>query len=125
MASTAFMGTPVKLAGNLPETGASAPDFHLVKGDLTEVSLRDFAGKKVILNIFPSLDTPVCAESIRKFNQAFESRADAVVLCVSMDLPFAQERFKGAEGLKNVLIVSDFRNRETPNFYRASVFATG
>jgi thioredoxin-dependent peroxiredoxin len=111
MATTALKGNPVQLKGELPAIGSKAPDFLLTKNDLSDVSLRDFAGKKIVLNIFPSIDTPVCATSVRKFNQAFDKRTDAVVLCVSMDLPFAQARFCGAEGLNNVITVSDFRIR--------------
>lgn len=117
MATTALKGNPVQLKGNLPAIGSPAPDFLLTKNDLTDVTLKDFAGKKVVLNIFPSIDTNVCAASVRKFNQAFEDKADAVVLCVSMDLPFAQARFCGAEGLHNVITVSDLRNRRFGQSY--------
>ncbi|MBN2107983.1 MAG: thiol peroxidase [Deltaproteobacteria bacterium] len=110
MATTALKGNPVQLTGELPAIGSKAPDFLLTKNDLSDVTLKDFAGKKIVLNIFPSIDTAVCAASVRKFNQAFDKRTDAVVLCVSMDLPFAQARFCGAEGLNNVITVSDFRS---------------
>jgi thiol peroxidase len=112
MAMTALQGNPVQLAGELPAVGSKAPDFLLTKNDLSAARLGDFAGKKIVLNIFPSIDTPVCATSVRTFNKAFERRADALVLCVSMDLPFAQARFCGADGLNNVITVSDFRTRE-------------
>jgi len=111
MSTTALKGTPVQLKGELPTISSKAPDFLLTKNDLSDVTLKDFAGKKIVLNIFPSIDTAVCATSVRKFNQAFDKRTDAVVLCVSMDLPFAQARFCGAEGLTNVITVSDFRTR--------------
>jgi len=89
--------------------GAIAPDFNLCKTDLTMVSLKDFQGKRVVLNIFPSIDTPVCATSVRRFNVAASTLDNSVVLCVSMDLPFAQARFCGAEELDAVTTVSDFR----------------
>lgn len=111
MSTTALKGNPVQLKGELPTIGSKAPDFLLTKNDLSDVTLKDFAGKKIVLNIFPSIDTAVCATSVRTFNQAFDKRTDAVVLCVSMDLPFAQARFCGAEGLSNVITVSDFRTR--------------
>jgi thioredoxin-dependent peroxiredoxin len=111
MATTALKGNPVQLKGELPAIGSKAPNFLLTKNDLSDISLKDFAGKKIVLNIFPSIDTAVCATSVRTFNQAFDKRTDAVVLCVSMDLPFAQARFCGAEGLNNVITVSDFRTR--------------
>jgi thioredoxin-dependent peroxiredoxin len=111
MATTALKGSPVQLTGQLPAIGLKTPDFLLTKNDLSDVTLKDFAARKIVLNIFPSIDTAVCATSVRKFNQAFDKRTDAVVLCVSMDLPFAQARFCGAEGLSNVITVSDFRTR--------------
>ena len=117
MATTALQGTPVQLKGELPAIDSQAPDFLLTKNDLSDVALKDFTGKKIVLNIFPSIDTAVCATSVRKFNQAFDKRTDAVVLCVSMDLPFAQARFCGAEGLNNVITVSDFRTRTFSEAY--------
>ena len=110
MARITFKGNPINTAGNLPTVGASAPDFKLTKTDLSDVSLKDLSGKKVVLNIFPSIDTPVCQASARKFNQEASSIADTVVLCVSKDLPFALGRFCGAEGLKNVVPASELRN---------------
>jgi thiol peroxidase len=110
MAKTAFKGQPVDTIGDLPKVGSSAPDFRLTKTDLSEVSLKDLAGKRVVLNIFPSVDTPVCAASVRRFNQEAGKLANTVVLCASMDLPFAHARFCGAEGLKDVHSVSDFRS---------------
>lgn len=106
--TTKFKDSPVTLNGNLPEVGSKAPDFTLVKGDLSEVKLSDFAGKKLIINIFPSIDTGVCAASVRNFNKV-ASEKGITVLCVSKDLPFAQSRFCGAEGLNDVITASDFR----------------
>lgn len=108
MATTNFKGSPVQTNGELPKVGTKAPDFKLVKGDLTEVTLADFAGKKLILNIFPSIDTGVCASSVRNFNK-IASESGIPVLCVSKDLPFAASRFCGAEGLNDVITASDFR----------------
>lgn len=102
MATFTLRGAPFQTNGELPKPGSDAPGFRLVSGDLKDMSLHDFAGKKKVLNIFPSVDTPVCATSIRKFNEKAAGLSDAVVLCISADLPFAQARFCGAEGLKNV-----------------------
>lgn len=98
--------------GELPKVGDMAPDFVAVKNDLSETKLSEYKGKKVVLNIFPSIDTGVCAASVRKFNQEASNLQNTVVLCVSQDLPFAQARFCGAEGLNNVIPVSTFRNPE-------------
>lgn len=117
MEKVTFLGTEVHTQGNMPEIGTQAPDFTVVKGDLTEVKLSDFRGKKVILNIFPSLDTPVCAMSVRKFNEAAASLDNTVILAISMDLPFAQERFCTTEGIKNVIPVSLFRSYDFPASY--------
>jgi len=110
MAQITLKGNSIETSGNLPKTGSSAPDFKLVKTDLSETTLADYKGKKIILNIFPSIDTGVCAASARKFNSEASSLADTVVLCVSADLPFAHGRFCEAEGLKNVIPASVFRN---------------
>jgi thiol peroxidase len=117
MATTLLKGNPVNLTGDLPAVGSTAPDFLLTRNDLSDVSRADLAGKKIVLNIFPSVDTPVCATSVRKFNQACAGMPDTVVLCVSMDLPFAQARFCGAEGLTGVMAVSDFRTRAFARAY--------
>jgi thiol peroxidase len=109
MAKTAFKGAVVTTFGELPEVGKNAPDFKLVTGELEEVSLKNYAGKRIVLNIFPSIDTGVCATSVRKFNAWAAGKENTVVLCVSKDLPFAAGRFCGAEGLNNVVTVSDFR----------------
>lgn len=105
-------GNPVEVAGELPKKGQHAPAFSLVGKDLADVTLAGFAGKRKILNIFPSLDTAVCAASVRKFNQMASALSNTVVLCISADLPFAQSRFCGAEGLTNVLTLSAMRGRE-------------
>ncbi|MBV8046064.1 MAG: thiol peroxidase [Paludibacterium sp.] len=112
MATVTLKGNPVDVAGALPAKGQAAPDFQLTAADLSDVSLATFAGKKKILNIFPSVDTPTCATSVRKFNQQASGRDDTVVLCISADLPFAQQRFCGAEGLANVKTLSTFRHPE-------------
>ena len=97
--------------GDLPAVGSSAPDFKLVATDLTEKTVADYSGQTLILNIFPSIDTSVCADSTRKFNEQMNSMENTSVLCISKDLPFALDRFCGAEGLDNVIPLSDFRGR--------------
>jgi thiol peroxidase len=109
MATVTLRGNPIQTNGELPSVGSSAPSFSLVGSDLAEVSEAKFAGKKVVLNIFPSIDTPTCATSVRTFNEK-AAGTDAVVLCVSEDLPFAQNRFCGAEGIENVMTASSFRS---------------
>ena len=109
MSTIKFHGNPVNTIGNLPAKGTKAPDFKLVKSDLSELNLSDLKGKKVVLNIFPSLDTGVCAASVRHFNKAAGELDNTVVVCVSKDLPFAHGRFCTAEGLNNVVTASDFR----------------
>ncbi len=110
MAETKLGGNPVNTSGDLPAVGSDAPSFTLAGGDLSDVTADQFAGKKIVLNIFPSVDTPVCAASVRRFNEAAASRDNTVVLCVSEDLPFAMNRFCGAEGLSNVVGASAFRS---------------
>ena len=110
MSTITFKGSPCNTSGNLPAKGANAPDFSVVSASLSELSLKDFSGKTLILNIFPSIDTSVCAMSVRKFNKDAAALKDTVVLCVSMDLPFAQGRFCAAEGIANVQTASDFRH---------------
>lgn len=112
MATVTLRGNPVQVAGTLPATGTPAPVLTLTAADLSDVTLAAFAGKKKILNIFPSIDTPTCATSVRKFNEKAASQADTVVLCISADLPFAQKRFCGAEGIANVQMLSTFRHPE-------------
>jgi thioredoxin-dependent peroxiredoxin len=110
MAKITLKGNEIATVGDLPSIGSPAPDFSLVKTDLGTATLKDFQGKTVVLNIFPSIDTGVCAASTRRFNSEAGSRPEAVVLCVSADLPFAHKRFCEAEGLKNVVPVSVFRS---------------
>jgi thioredoxin-dependent peroxiredoxin len=110
MAQITLKGNPVRTSGALPALGSQAPDFKLTKTDLSDVSLKDFAGKKIVLNIFPSIDTGVCAASVRKFNQEAAGLRNTAVLGVSRDLPFAHNRFCGAEGIKNVVTVSELRD---------------
>jgi thiol peroxidase len=112
MANITLKGNPITTIGNLPAVGSKSPDFTLVKTDLSAVSLKDLAGKKVVLNIFPSVDTPTCAASTRRFNAEASKLAGVEILCVSKDLPFAFKRFCGAEGLDKVQGVSDFRDAE-------------
>jgi thioredoxin-dependent peroxiredoxin len=110
MAHITLKGNAFNTLGNLPEVGTKASDFKLTAVDLSHKSLTDFAGKKVILNIFPSVDTGTCAASVREFNKKAAGLKDTVVLCISKDLPFAQARFCGAEGIENVVMLSDFAN---------------
>ncbi|MEI7896084.1 MAG: thiol peroxidase [bacterium] len=117
MATIALHGNPIHTIGSLPGTGTAAPDFLLTKTDLSDVSLSAFAGKQIVLNIFPSLDTAVCATSVRKFNAQAEKHPGTVVLCVSKDLPFAHARFCAAEGLANVVSASELRNGNFGNSY--------
>jgi len=111
MSKITLKGNPVNTVGELPAVGTAAPDFRLVKTDLSEVTLADFAGKTLVLNIFPSIDTAVCAASVRHFNAALDRLNNVTVLCISADLPFAHARFCGAEGLEKVLSVSDVRDK--------------
>jgi len=108
MATVTLGGNPIHTNGELPKTGSKAPDFKLVNTDLSIASLADFAGSKVVLNIFPSIDTGTCATSVRTLNAKASTLANTKVLCISRDLPFAQKRFCGAEGLENVINLSDF-----------------
>jgi thiol peroxidase len=117
MAQTALQGNPVKLAGDLPAVGSPAPDFKLVDKDLADKSLADFAGKTKLLNIVPSLDTPVCATSTKRFNEAMAGKENAVALVISADLPFAMGRFCGAEGIENVVALSMMRSRNFAKDY--------
>jgi len=121
MASITLKGNPINTVGELPAIGGSAPAFNGVKKDLSACSLADFSGKRVILNIFPSIDTGVCATSTRHFNEAAQSLENTAVLCVSVDLPFALGRFCGAEGLEHVIPVSVFRNPEFGSGYGLTI----
>jgi len=117
MTQIAFQGNSVNTTGELPKVGDKAPDFLLTKTDLSDISLKDVSGKRVILNIFPSIDTPVCSTSVRRFNEEIGKFNNAVVICASLDLPFAHARFCETEGLKNVIAVSEMRNREFGSNY--------
>ncbi|MBL7887301.1 MAG: thiol peroxidase [Flavobacterium sp.] len=110
MASITLGGNPIHTIGELPSVGSKSPQFQLVKNDLSVASLNDFAGSKLVLNIFPSIDTGTCATSVRTFNAKASALENTKVLCISRDLPFAQKRFCGAEGLKNVVNLSDFKS---------------
>jgi thioredoxin-dependent peroxiredoxin len=117
MATVTLKGNPIHTIGDLPAIGARAPDFKLVDGDLRDVSLATFQGKKKVLNIVPSLDTPVCQTSTRRFNERAGGLANTVVLVVSSDLPFAAKRFCATEGLKNVVPLSLMRSRDFAKTY--------
>ena len=117
MATLTFKGNPIHTNGELPTVGTPAPDFKLVTADLKDVALADFAGKKKLLNIVPSLDTSVCALSTRKFNEHAKAHPDTVILVISADLPFAQKRFCGSEGLSNVVTLSMMRSRKFAKDY--------
>jgi thiol peroxidase len=112
MPNVTLGGNPIKIAGNFPGKGETVPDFTLTSKDLKDVGLKDFAGKRKVLNIVPSLDTPVCAKSTRIFNERASSARNATVLVISADLPFAMNRFCGAEGINNVVTLSTVSNRD-------------
>jgi thiol peroxidase len=116
MATVTLKGNPVHTNGELPKVGAPAPAYTLTKTDLSDVTTAELKGKRVVLNIFPSIDTPTCATSVRTFNKRASEKPNTVILCISVDLPFAQKRFCGAEGLENVVPASTFRN---PDFLTA------
>ncbi len=109
MADFKLKGNPFHTCGDLPSVGSAAPPVRLTKTDLSETTADEFAGKRVVLNIFPSIDTPTCATSVQRFNKEASGLDNTVVICASKDLPFAQKRFCGAEGLENVVSASDFR----------------
>lgn len=111
MAQITLKGNPISTCGELPAVGSTAPDFCLTDTNLADVSLNSFSGKRLVLNIFPSVDTEVCATSVRRFNAESSKLENTVVLCVSLDLPFAHKRFCGAEGLEKVHSVSEMRAR--------------
>jgi thioredoxin-dependent peroxiredoxin len=110
MASITLGGNPINTSGELPKIGSKLADFNLVKNDLSIASLSDFAGSRLVLNIFPSIDTGTCATSVRKFNATAANLKNTKILCISRDLPFAQKRFCGAEGIENVINLSDFKD---------------
>jgi len=121
MATVTLKGNPIDVAGSFPQKGQKAPAFKLVAKDLKDVSLGDYAGKRKVLNIVPSLDTAVCATSTRKFNEKAGSLTNAVVLVISADLPFAAGRFCSAEGLNNVVTLSTLRGREFMKAYGVEI----
>jgi thiol peroxidase len=122
MANTVTLGgNPIQVTGSFPQKGQTAPAFSLVGKDLADVALKSFAGKRKVLNFFPSIDTPTCAMSVRAFNKSANDVANTVVLCISADLPFAQNRFCGAEGLSNVVTLSTMRGREFLEAYGVAV----
>lgn len=117
METTAFKGTPVHTCGHLPHIGSLAPRFTLTRGDLSELRSEELKGRRIVLNIFPSLDTAVCATSVRKFNQLAASLDNTTVVAVSKDLPFAQSRFCTTEGIENLIAASAFRSPEFAREY--------
>ena len=121
MATVTLKGNPIDVAGSFPQKGQKAPAFKLVAKDLKDVSLADYAGKRKVLNIVPSLDTAVCATSTRKFNEKAGNLADTVVLVISADLPFASSRFCAAEGLNNVVTLSTMRGRDFMKAYGVEI----
>jgi len=124
MADITLGGTPVQTNGTIPSKGDQLADFDLIKTDLSHCTLSDFKGQRVVLNIFPSVDTDTCATSVRKFNERASSMENTVVACVSRDLPFAQKRFCGAEGLDKVINLSDFRDGSFGRDYKLT-FSNG
>jgi len=121
MAKITLKGNPIETIGELPKVGKKAPNFKLVKSDLSVASLKDFRGSKVLLNITPSIDTSICATSVRKFNEAAASLDNTVIFYVSKDLPFAQARFCGAEGIEKVITLSDFRKGKFGKKYGVTI----
>ena len=121
MSQVTFHEDPVTLAGQLPQNGETAPDFHLVAQDLSEKTLADYGDKFKILNIFPSVDTGTCAKAARQFNEKAAQLSNTVVLCISADLPFAQKRFCAAEGLNNVEMLSAFRSKDFADQYGVAI----
>ena len=121
MASITLKGSPITTIGELPEINTMAPNFTLTKTDLSDATLKDFSGKTIVLNIFPSIDTPVCAASVRKFNDEASRSDNTVVLCISADLPFAHQRFCEIEGLKDVVPLSVFRSQEFGTNYGVTI----
>jgi len=125
MAQTKLGEAVVNTNGDLPVVGSAAPDFSLAGLDLVDKSLKDFSGKDIVMNIFPSVDTRVCAMSVREFNKRAASLNDVIVLCISKDLPFAQKRFCGAEGIDKVVMLSDFRGKDYAKNYGVEMLDGG
>lgn len=121
MANITLKGNSIQTLGELPAKGTKAPDFELTKNDLSKATLKDFQGSRLVLNIFPSLDTGTCAASVRRFNKEAANLNNTKVLCISRDLPFAQARFCGAEGLNNVITLSDFATHQFGKDYQVEI----
>jgi len=121
MSQVTLKGNPVQVDGQLPAVGSKAPAFSLVAKDLSDTTLASFDGKRKVLNIFPSIDTPTCATSVRRFNEKGSQLGNTVVLCISADLPFAQARFCGAEGLSNVVTLSTLRGHDFLKSYGVAI----
>jgi thiol peroxidase len=121
MATIKLKGNEVQTKGQLPEIGTKAPDFELIKTDLSKATLKDFSGSRVVLNIFPSLDTAPCSASVRRFNKEAADLENTKVLCISRDLPFTQARFCGAEGITNVVTLSDFATHQFGKDYQVEM----
>jgi len=121
MATITLKGNSIQTIGELPKVGELAKDFELIKNDLSKATLNDYKGKNIVLNIFPSLDTPTCAASVRKFNKEASELENTVVLCISRDLPFAQARFCGAEGIDKVETLSDFATGQFGKDYNLEI----
>jgi thiol peroxidase len=121
MANITLKGNAIQTLGELPAKGSIAPDFELVKNDLSIVSRKDFAGKRLVLNIFPSIDTGTCAASVRRFNKEAAELKNTQVLCISRDLPFAQSRFCGTEGITNAITISDFATGKFGKDYQLEI----
>jgi thiol peroxidase len=118
MATVTLKGNEIHTLGNLPAIGSSAPDFNLTMTDLSTSSLSEYEGRRLVLNIFPSIDTGTCAASVRQFNQEAAELENTIVLCISKDLPFAQNRFCGAEGIENVVMLSDYKDGKFGKSYQ-------
>ena len=123
MANITLSNNPTKTLGNLPKIGEAAKDFLLIGNDLQDITLNDFKGVRVVMNIFPSIETGVCASSVRNFNAKATSLSNTKVLCISRDLPFAQKRFCGAEGIENVITLSDFVSGKFGKDYELTILS--
>lgn len=121
MATITLKGNAIHTNGELPTIGSKAKDFQLIGTDLSTKSISDFSGKNLVLNIFPSVDTGTCAASVRNFNKMASNLSNTTVLCISRDLPFAQNRFCGAEGIENVIMLSDFKTGQFGNDYGLTI----
>lgn len=121
MATITLKGNQINTVGELPAIGTTAPDFSLTNAELSDVTLNDFKGTRLVLNVFPSIDTPVCAASVRNFHQKLSGKDNVKVLCISRDLPFATSRFCGAEGLEDVVTLSEFRKQSFGKDYNLEI----